>query len=222
MFIAEGEDLVGAAIRSGAVIEDLLVREGVEPPVIDGVEPIVVAAEILDAVSTIQSGTRILAVIRRSSLPAAPATLTGVALALCGVGDPGNVGTLLRSAAAFAVEVVVLGAPAADPTSPRAVRSAMGATFVVPTLAIDDVADAYPEARLIALDGGGSQDIAEADLSGPIVLALGAEREGLPAAVLARAAAVCRIPQSDAAESLNVAAAGAIALALAYRSNTSV
>ena len=217
LFVVEGEDLVAAAIAANADVADLLVRDGAVAPAA-GVDPLVVAGDVLDAVSGRGSGARLIAVIRAGSLPQPPATLTGVGLVLCGVGDPGNVGTLLRTAAAFAAEVVVLGAPSADPTGPKAVQAAMGATFAVPTLALDDPVTAYPDARLVALDGRGDVDVAAADLAGPVLIALGAEREGLPAGVRARADAVCRIPQSERAESLNVAAAGAIALAQAYRS----
>ncbi len=217
VFVVDGEDLVAAAIRAGAQIEELLVCEGRPVPHVNGITPLIVGVETMAAVSSVRSGSRIIAVVRHDSLPPAPSTLAGVALALCGVGDPGNVGTLLRSAAAFAVEVVVLGSPSADPTSPKAVRAAMGATFFVPTLDVDP-AVAYPEARLVALDGAGDVDLNDVDLSGPVIIAVGAEREGLPHAVLKRAQVVCRIPQSAAAESLNVAAAGAIALAQAYRS----
>lgn len=216
LFLAEGEDLVAAALEHCAV-EDVLVREGSEAPAGYTGTPLVVDGDVLDAASGRGSGSRVLAVVRADSLPAAPRALTGVGIALCGVGDPGNVGTLLRTAAAFAAEVVVLGAPSADPTGPKAVQAAMGATFTVPTLPIDDVADAYPEARLVALDGHGDGDLADVALAGPVLLALGAEREGLPASVRKRADVICRIPQSDGAESLNVAAAGAIALAQAYR-----
>jgi len=219
LFVVEGEDHVEAAIRAGATIEDVLVREGADAPSASGVEPLVVAGEAMDRVSEVASGSRVIAVVRTDSLPQPPVELTGVGLVLCGVSDPGNVGTLLRTAAAFAAEVVVLGAPSADPTAPKAVRAATGATFVVPTLAVDDAAGAYPEARLVALDAKGDRDLADCDLTGPVQIALGAEREGLPAAVRSRADAVCRIPQSDAAESLNVAAAGAIALSLAYRAS---
>ena len=220
VFAIEGEDLVDAALRAGCVFEDLLVREETPSPQGAGLTPAVVQGDVLDSVSALGSGSRQIGVVRIDSLPQAPAQLTGLGLALCGVGDPGNVGTLLRSAAAFDAEVAVLGAPAADPTGPKAVRAAMGATFTVPTLPIDDVADAYPEARLVALDGRGDADIADVDFSGRVLLALGAEREGLPASVRKRADVTCRIPQSDRAESLNVAAAGAIALSLAYRSRT--
>ena len=218
VFAIEGEDLVEAALRAGCVFEELLVRDETPSPQGAGLTPLVVRGDILDGVSSLGSGTRQIGVVRSDSLPQPPRELTGLGLALCGVGDPGNVGTLLRSAAAFDAEVAVLGAPAADPTGPKAVRAAMGATFTVATLAIDDVADAYPAARLVALDGKGDADIADIDFSGPVLLALGAEREGLPASVRKRADVICRIPQSDRAESLNVAAAGAIALALAFRS----
>ena len=218
VFAIEGEDLVEAALQAGCVFDDLLVREETPSPQGAGVTPLVVRGDLLDGVSALGSGTRQIGVVRIDSLPQAPERLSGLGLALCGVGDPGNVGTLLRSGAAFGAEVVVLGAPAADPTGPKAVRAAMGATFTVPTRPIDDPADAYPEARVIALDGRGDVDIADVDFAGPVLLALGAEREGLPASVRKRADVICRIPQSDRAESLNVAAAGAIALALAYRS----
>ncbi len=216
-FAVEGEDLVEAAIRAGVPLRELFVREGAEAPAGGGVEPVVVDGDVMDQAVELASGTRVAAIIGAADLPQPPARLTGVGLLLCGVGDPGNVGTLLRSAAAFDAEVVVLAAPSADPTAPKAVRAAMGATFRVPTLAVGDPAAAYPETRLVALDGRGEVDLADVDLSGPVLLALGAERDGLPAAVRDRAAVVCRIPQSDRAESLNVAAAGAIALHAAYR-----
>ncbi len=213
-FVVEGEDLVEAALRAGAQLDDLLIREGVDAP--RGATGQPVDAAVLDSASTLASGTRMIAVVRNDSLPIPPSALTGVALLLCGVGDPGNVGTLLRSAAAFGAEVVVLAGCAADPTAPKAVRAAMGATFAVPTLVVDDPAAAYPTTRLIALDGAGEAELADTDLRGPVVIALGAERDGLPASVRARADQICRIPQEPAAESLNVAAAGAIALAMAY------
>jgi TrmH family RNA methyltransferase len=178
----------------------------------------VVRGDVLDSFSSLGSGTRQIGVVKTASLPQAPSQLLGLGVALCGVGDPGNVGTLLRSAAAFAADVVVLGAPSADPTGLKAVRAAMGATFTVPTQPIDDVAQAYPGVRLVALDANADTDIADVDFSGPVLLALGAERDGLPTSVRKRADVICRIPQSDRAESLNVAAAGAIALALAFRS----
>lgn len=217
MFVLEGEDLVDAAMRHGAALEDLLLREGVEAPVGYAGPLVVVEGDVLDAVSSLGSGTRMIGIARSDALPTAPTELSGLGLLLCGVGDPGNVGTLLRSAAAFGAEVVALAPPAADPTGPKAVRAAMGATFVVPTLRLESDAAAYPEVRLVALDGAAATDIGEVDLTGPLLLALGAERDGLPDAVRERADVVCRIPQSDRAESLNVAAAGAIALHAAYR-----
>lgn len=217
LFAVEGEDLVEAAIRHGAALEDLLVREGEAVPPAWGVDAVEVDGDVLDAVSSLGSGARMVGVARMDGLPVAPTALAGLGVLLCGVGDPGNVGTLLRSAAAFGVDVVVLAPPAADPTGPKAVRAAMGATFVVPTLRVDAADAAYPDARLVALDGSATTDIGDVDLTGPVLLTLGAEREGLPASVRERADVVCRIPQSDRAESLNVAAAGAIALSMAYR-----
>ncbi|HEX4746548.1 MAG TPA: RNA methyltransferase [Gaiellaceae bacterium] len=126
-------------------------------------------------------------------------------VALWRVSDPGNVGALLRSADAFGAGVA-LSPGCADPTGPRALRASAGAIFRVP-LAEWDV---LPE-RGVALVAHGGEPLASVPLEPPLALYLGAEREGLPESLAAR----CRqasIPMPGDAESLNVAAAGAIAL----------
>jgi RNA methyltransferase, TrmH family len=122
------------------------------------------------------------------------------------VADPGNVGTLIRSADAFGAGVA-LSAGCADPTGPKALRASMGAIFRVPIGAFDGVAG-----RRIALVPRGGEPLAETDLSGEVVFVLGAEREGLPDDVLARCDATATIPLAPGAESLNVAMAGTVAL----------
>ena len=114
---------------------------------------------------------------------------------LHGVGDPGNVGTVLRSAAAFGASCVALGSGSADPFSPKAVRASMGAIFSVP------VAHATPAelpGTTIALDAGAERSLSAvaADLvpQAEISVLIGAEREGLPAEVLAACDHVARIP----------------------------
>ena len=130
---------------------------------------------------------------------------------LHGLSDPGNVGTVLRSASAFGVSCVALGPGSADPFSPKAARASMGAIFEVP------VAHATPDrlpGTTIALDAGAERTLAEvvADLSpaAEVSLLVGAEREGLPAEVTAAAAVAARVP--IATESLNAAIAASIAL----------
>jgi len=162
-----------------------------------------VAPELLAEVSTLGHPPRVIAVYRRDDLPRGVRPHT---LALWHVADPGNVGTLLRSADAFGAGVA-LSPGCADPTGPKALRASMGALFRVPLCGFD-----APEGRRIALVPRGGTPLPELDLSGDVVFVLGAEREGLPRDVLERCDARASIPQSGGAESLNVAMAGTVAL----------
>jgi RNA methyltransferase, TrmH family len=189
--VAEGEDLVDAARAAGIEPVELLVA---------GED---VAAGLLAEVSSLAYPPRVVAVYRRDDLPRGVRPLT---LALWHVGDPGNVGTLLRTADAFGAGVA-LSAGCADPTGPKALRASMGAVFRVPTVGFDDAPE--PRVALVPRDG---TPLAELDLGDRVTFVLGAEREGLPEDVLARCEARATIPSPGPAESLNVAAAGAIAL----------
>lgn len=127
-----------------------------------------------------------------------------MSLALWRVADPGNVGTLLRTADAFGA-AVALSEGCADPTGPRALRASAGGIFRVPIV----VWSSLPERR-VALVAHGGEPLAGVVLERPIALVLGSERHGVP--VDLAAALRVTIPLPGAAESLNVAAAGAIAL----------
>jgi TrmH family RNA methyltransferase len=195
LFAAEGEDLVEAAERAGWE-PDFVLRAG------EDVEP-----ELLDAVSVLGSGSRVIGVYeRRFTDPAGD-----VLVYLHGVEDPGNVGTIIRSAHALAGATVVLGPGCADPFSPKAVRASMGSLFARPPARA--TFEALPGHRL-ALDSGSGQPLGEVTLGdGPVVVCLGAEREGLPAELLEAADAVARIPlRPGGPESLNVAMAATVAL----------
>jgi RNA methyltransferase, TrmH family len=162
-----------------------------------------VAPELLAEVSTLAHPARAVGVFRRDDLPRGTRPVT---LALWHVADPGNVGTLLRSADAFAAGVA-LSPGCADPTSPKALRASMGAVFRVPTVSFDEA-----PGRRVALVPHGGTPLPEVELGGETVLVLGAEREGLPDEVLERCEALASIPQAGEAESLNVAMAGTVAL----------
>jgi TrmH family RNA methyltransferase len=193
LFVAEGEDLVQAGWEP-----EFVLRAG------EDVEP-----DLLNAVSALGSGTRVIGVYeQRWAEPGGDLSVW-----LNGVEDPGNVGTIIRSAHALADGPVVLGPGCADPYSPKAVRASMGSIF------------ARPPARAgfgelggsrIALDAAAPDALGE--VSPPAVLCLGAEREGLPAEVLEAAEAVARVPLREGGpESLNVAMAASIALYEAAR-----
>lgn len=189
LFAAEGEDLVDAALEAGLdPIELLVAGENVEP-------------ELLPGVSTLPHPARVIGVFRRADLPAFEART--VALALWRVADPGNVGTLIRTADAFGA-TVELSEGCADPTGPKALRASAGALFRVPLGAA--------EGQRIGLVAHAGRALAEVELGERTVFVLGAEREGLPAAVADACDELATIPTIGVAESLNVAAAGAIAL----------
>jgi TrmH family RNA methyltransferase len=191
LFVAEGEDLVDAARAAGVEPVELLVAgENVAP-------------ELLAAVSDLPHPPRIVAVYRRADLPSDKLFL---GVALWRVGDPGNVGAVVRTAGAFGASVA-LSAGCADPTSPRALRASAGAIFRTPIGGFDDA-----PGRRVALVAHGGQPLADVLLDAPVSFVLGAERTGLPDEIVARCDEVATIPISGEIESLNVAATAAIAL----------
>jgi TrmH family RNA methyltransferase len=145
----------------------------------------------------------VIGVYRRSDLPASaerPATL-----ALWRLADPGNVGTLIRTADAFGA-AVCLSDRCADPTSPKALRASAGSVWRVP---VGRWETGFQGARRVGLVAHGGVPLSAVPLDGRVAFLLGAEREGLPADLERDVDAT--IPLAGA-ESLNVAAAGAIAL----------
>ena len=159
--------------------------------------------ELLAEVAALAHPPRVVAVFRRDDLPRGTRPVT---LALWRVGDPGNVGTLLRAADAFDAGVA-LSEGCADPTGPKAVRASMGSLFRVPLSGFDE-----PPGKRVALAPSGGILLPELQIDGDVVLVVGAEREGLPADVLERCEERVSIPQPGGGDSLNVAMAGAIAL----------
>ncbi|HEY2632418.1 MAG TPA: RNA methyltransferase [Solirubrobacteraceae bacterium] len=241
LFIAEGEDLIAAAIAAGrpAVEGFRLAGTAIGGPGFEDVE-----GDVLASVSTLGSGTRAIGVYeQRFSDPVGP-----LCVYLHGVSDPGNVGTILRSALAFGASSVALGPGCADPHSPKAVRAGMGAIFAVPIARVEGVGE-LPGARvaLVAHAGNPLASVVEALAGGPgggalsgsgatggnaacdvpasagvaaVTLCVGAEREGLPEEVVAGCDHVANIP--IASESLNAAMAATVALYEMTRRSTRV
>ena len=191
LFACEGEDLCDAALAAGIEpVELLIAGENV-------------TAELLAGVSTLPHPPRAIGVFRRDDLPGGGRE---TCLALWQLSDPGNVGTLIRSADAFGA-AIALSEGCADPFSQKALRASAGAIFRVPLVSFD----ARP-GRQIALDPRGAVSLTGVDLTPPLTIVLGAERAGLPDELLEACDTVAAIPMPGEAESLNVAAAGAIAL----------
>jgi TrmH family RNA methyltransferase len=196
-FVAEGEDLIAAARRAGFKPVVLLAAAD------SGLEGEEVEQGLLDNVSALGSGSRTIGIFAsRWSVPAGP-----LCVYLHGVSDPGNVGTILRSALAFGAASVVLGPGCADPFGPKAVRASMGAIFDVPVARAHGIDD-LPGERVALVSGTGEPLRGPAD--GETTIVIGAERAGLPAEVTGACERVARIP--IATESLNAAMAATVAL----------
>ncbi|MCC6222150.1 MAG: RNA methyltransferase [Thermoleophilia bacterium] len=208
LFACEGEDLVSAALDAGLTPADALVDPG-RPALLDRlpsaeeVEP-----KLLAAISGLAHPPRVIAVFRTADLPRLdPGAAPPAGLALWHVGDPGNVGTLLRSAGALGPASVCLSAGCADPVSPKALRASAGAVFRVPLGSFDKAPRPW-----LALVPSGGEPLETVELPDRVTLVLGAERAGLPADVVARCDAVATIPEAPGAASINVGVAGSIAL----------
>jgi TrmH family RNA methyltransferase len=205
LFACEGEDLVAAGLAAGLRPVEALV-DAERPPALaglDGAEE--VEPRLLAELSSLAHPPRVVAVFRCADLPRdldAPA-----GLALWHVGDPGNVGTLVRTADALGPAFVALSAGCADPTSPKAVRASMGAVFRVPLGRFEEAPRPW-----VGLVPRGGALLTEATLGERATFVLGAEREGLPDDVASSCDLLASIPLTESAESLNVAAVGAIAL----------
>ncbi|HEX5761559.1 MAG TPA: RNA methyltransferase [Solirubrobacterales bacterium] len=197
LFATEGEDLIEAGLAAGAEPRFVLVAAGSD---LGGEE---VDPGLLAELSSLGSGTRAIAVwpVRWADSVEPPCVY------LHGVADPGNVGTIVRTTHALVGGTVVLGPGCADPHGPKAVRASMGSIFGE-QVARGEVGDTpRPRAALVAHGGMGLDE-----LSAARTVCLGAEREGLSQAVLEECDLRVTIPvRQGAAESLNVAAAAAIA-----------
>ena len=223
-FLAEGEDLIAAAARAG---RPLLEGYRLEGSGLGNDDFHDVERAALGSVSALGSGTRVIGVYEQRWGPA----VGPLCVYLHRVGDPGNVGTVLRSAEAFGASCVVLGPGCADPHGPKAVRASMGAIFTVALARVGDVselpgerialvADASEPLRGPGIAGGAGDagavgvgaDAVGADAEGvsPITLLVGAEREGLPGELVAVCERSASIP--IATDSLNAAMAATVAL----------
>ncbi len=224
LFIAEGEDMLAAALAHGHLPETVYFEPGHDLPAMPaGVEQVPVARDALASAGSLGSGSRVLGVWRErwaEELPV-PARRLGDErpfLYLHDVSDPGNVGTILRAAQAFGAGPVALSPETADPFGPKAVRASMGAIFAhrVVRAAWDEVPR---PGTSIALVPGAGTPLRELSWTDPPLFVLGAERAGLPAGIVAACDEVAHIPLAAAADSLNVAMTATLCL-YEYRART--
>jgi TrmH family RNA methyltransferase len=202
-FVAEGEDLLAAADAAGWQPVQRFCAAG------SGLPGIEVDPRVLASAAELASGTRALAGYEDRW---APGPIGPLCVYLHGVHDPGNVGTILRSADAFGATAVAIGAGTADPFGPKAVRASMGAVFSVPLARVSDVAEL--PGPTVALVAGRGTRLDELSLTA-VTLLIGSERDGLPDEVVQAADHVAQIPIAN--HSLNAAMAATVALYEASR-----
>lgn len=233
--VIEGLRAIIEAVQSGVTLETLLVaEERVRSPLARrtisdaegrGTHIAYATPDVLDALSERDASQGIIAIARRpqASIAAIPATSAPLVVALHEPQDPGNIGTIARTAdGAGAVALAIFGAKSADPFDPKAIRASMGSIFALPVMELGPTSGALAALqsrglRLVGAAGAGAVDLWEAPLAGATAILMGNERAGLPDEALAACAAVARIPMSGRADSLNVAAAAAIFLFEAVR-----
>ena len=182
-------------------------------------DPAEIAPHVAEKLSGTKSNQGVFALFET---PVPPADILNTArriLALEGVQDPGNVGTLLRSAAAFGFDAVVLGPGCASPLSPKTLRSSMGAAGRLPTLHTEDLPAALQKLRArgvttlaTALYRSRPLDEAGNDFPGGLCVVIGSEGQGLTDATVEACDMAVRIPMTDRVESLNAAVAGSVLL----------
>ena len=172
---------------------------------------LMVPEETFRSLSPVDTPTGVVAICRRPEIAEAKDQLC-VQLLLDGIQNPGNLGSILRTAAATGVTRVLLSPTCTDAWSPKCLRGGMGAQFILPVSAVADptaVLDQFKGKR-IATSSHRGQKLMEADLSGPLLLMFGGEGAGLAENLVSKADLTVRIPLTNDIESLNVGAAVAM------------
>ena len=225
-FTAEGPTLLEEAERTGLrPLEIYATQAGLgrfDPGRLEtgGTAIYLVSDRVFARLSDLETPTGILAVFDLPGRTVAEVLARdGPVLLLAGVSDPGNAGTLVRSAEAFGAAGVLFGRGGADPFAPKVVRAAMGSLFRLPVAVVEPdellAAAAAAGRPVVAADVDG-EDLAVARIPPNAVLAIGNERRGVRDWLPSWDRAV-RIPQREAADSLNAAVAGSIVLYEAAR-----
>jgi TrmH family RNA methyltransferase len=222
LFVIDGPTLLAEALDAGTPVDEVVAAPECPDDLLARAEAAGATvrraraddlARVVDTVTP--QGVAAVAPIPATSPADAAAAAGPLALVLVGVGDPGNAGTLLRSAEAAGAGAVLLCDDSVDPFGPKCVRSSAGSVFrlaVVRACAWDEAAAALAAAGIptVATLARGAPAYDRADLAGPVALVLGSEAHGLPAGIAGGADTAVTIPMAGRAESLNVAMAGTV------------
>jgi TrmH family RNA methyltransferase len=231
LLLAEGQRLVREALAAGLPVHEAAVSPACHD--LDLIRELEARAttfldcsvDALAKMSALETPPGVAILVERPS--ATEADLLGgpgapLVVVAAGVGDPGNLGSILRAAEAAGATGCITLQGGADPFRDKAVRGSMGSVFRLPVLAGLDAAAVVDFARrhglqVVAADGGAGTAYTAVDLRGPTLLVLGAEAAGVPGGLLAAADTRVRIPLRSPVESLNVAVAAGVLLFEARR-----
>jgi TrmH family RNA methyltransferase len=203
-FVVEGPTLLAEAVRAGLTIEEIFrgPSAAIDPP--SGVPVRDIDDRVMNAVTDVESPRGVLAVV---AMPARPLPSdASFVVVLAGVADPGNAGTIIRSAEAAGADGIVLTVGSVDPYNPKCVRASAGALFHLPL-----IVDGDPSAlalRSVGTSSHASTSYLDADLRRPLALVFGNEAHGIPDDVAVDL--VVGIPHRGRTESLNVAMAATL------------
>ncbi len=235
VYFVEGLRTVGEAVQTGAPIEQLVVapellvsefgQSLLDHPNLNGIEKIEVSAEIYEKIAHKQGPQGIGAVIRQNwqDLGSIIIGKQDLWVALDAVADPGNLGTIMRTADGVGSRGIILLGNATDPYDPTAVKASMGAIF---SLSLAQAGwDAFNTWRhdnhltLIGTSDSAARDYQSVDYTRPLILLMGSERHGLTAEMTEACDQIVAIPMAGRSDSLNLAVATAVMLYEIYNQN---
>jgi TrmH family RNA methyltransferase len=221
--VLEGPDLIDAALEVGQEFEAVYVDERAgTAPIADtvrrcelaGVRVFRLGEGVIAKIADAQSPQPILAAVRLTRHELSSLAAQGLILVLHDVRDPGNVGTIIRSADAAGVSAVVLTGQSVDPFNPKTIRATAGSIFHVPVVVapLEETIAHFKElgARVFATVVGGGESFRRVDLNHPSVVLIGNEATGLDEVALAMCDASITIPMAGRSESLNAGVAASL------------
>lgn len=229
----EGELLLGEALRSGLAVETVFVRSGSESVLrglaVEGGEVLELTPEVFASAVETESPQGVAALVAAPRFGVEeifPGRGAALVLVMAGLQDPGNVGTLIRSAEAFGASGAVLLPGTVNVWNAKAVRASAGSVFRLPvvSMGLEEMVAALRKrgVRLLAASADGDLELSAAGLDEPVALVIGNEGAGVPAEVLAAADGRIAIRCPGPVESLNAGIAGSIVLYEAARQRAGV
>ena len=208
VLVIDGPTLVAEAVRAGLDVECQFVGPGADPVAGAGIVHLL-ADGVLEKVSDTEAPRGVVAIARRQRSSTDVLDRATFVVVAHGLADPGNLGTLMRSAEAAGADALVITPGSVDATSPKVVRSSAGAVFHLPIVEIADLDELRVRGlRIIGTSSHHGVDFTDVDLTTRVALVIGHEAHGLPADTLIDE--WVSIPHVGRAESLNAAMAGTI------------